>query len=73
MPWNSSSSEGLNPQTLGRNTFSSIAPLQKITELLDSCDGTVVIALERTFFPAGTDKRGGPNQADLSDVRLPAP
>lgn len=66
-------SEGLNPQTLGRNTFSSDAPLKKITELLDSCDGTVVIALERSFFPAGMDKRGGPNEADLSDVRLPTP
>ena len=53
-------SEGLIPHTVGRNTFSSDAPLKKITELLDGCEGAVVIALERSFFPSGIDKRGGP-------------
>ena len=43
-------SEGLIPHTVGRNTFSSDAPLKKITELLDGCEGAVVIALERLFF-----------------------
>jgi hypothetical protein len=66
-------SEGLIPHTVGRNTFSSDAPLKKVTELLDSCEGAVVVALERSFFPSGVGKRGGPNEAQLSDITLPTP
>jgi hypothetical protein len=65
--------EGFIPHTVGRNTFSSDAPLKKVTELLDSCDGAVVIALERSFFPSGTDKRGGPNESEISNIKLPTP
>jgi hypothetical protein len=66
-------SEGLIPYTVGRNTFSSDAPLKKVIELLDSCQGAVVIALERSFFPSGISKRGGPNESQLSDTKLPTP
>jgi hypothetical protein len=66
-------SEGLIPHTVGRNTFSSDAPLKKVIELLDSCQGAVVIALERSFFPSGIDKRGGPNETQLSNISLPTP
>ncbi|HLH98306.1 MAG TPA: hypothetical protein VKW08_24625 [Xanthobacteraceae bacterium] len=66
-------SEGLIPRTVGRNTFSADAPLKKVMELLESCQGAVVIALERTFFPSGIEKRGGPNESQLSNVRLPTP
>ncbi|MCU4121614.1 hypothetical protein [Variovorax sp. N23] len=66
-------SEGLVPHTVGRNTFSSDSPLKTVTELLDKCSGTVVIALERTFFASGIEKRGGPKELLLSDIRLPTP
>jgi hypothetical protein len=66
-------SEGLTPHTVGRNTFSSDAPLKAVTQLLKTCTGTVVIALERSYFPAGVSKRGGPNEAPLKEVRLPTP
>jgi len=66
-------SEGLIPHTVGRNTFSSDAPLKAVTELLDSCCGTVVIALERTYFETGVEKRGGPKESPLADIRLPTP
>ena len=66
-------SEGLVPHTVGRNTFSSDAPLKTVTELLDRCSGTVVIALERSYFPAGIEKRGGPKESALTGVRLPTP
>ncbi len=65
--------EGLVPHTVGRNTFSSDAPLKAVTALLDECVGTVVVALERSYFAQGVEKRGGPKQAGLSDVRLPTP
>ena len=66
-------SEGLVPHTVGRNTFSADAPLKAVTQLLDRCSGTVVIALERSYFASGTEKRGGPKEAALSDVKLPTP
>jgi len=66
-------SESLTPKTVGRNTFSADAPLKAITELMERCSGIVVIALERSYFPAGVDKRGGPRQANLTDTRLPTP
>ena len=66
-------SEGLIPHTVGRNTFSADSPLKTVTQLLDSCCGTVVIALERMYFPSGTDKRGGPKELPVVDVRLATP
>jgi hypothetical protein len=66
-------SEGIVPHTVGRNTFRSDAPLKAITELMDRCCGTVVIALERNYFATGIDKRGGPKEASLADIRLPTP
>lgn len=66
-------SEGFVPHTVGRNTFSSDAPLKTVTELMDKCSGTIVIALERTYFAEGTEKRGGPNAMQLTDIKLPTP
>lgn len=66
-------SEGLVPHTVGRNTFSADAPLKAVTALLDRCSGTVVIALERTYFAAGIEKRGGSKESALTEVRLATP
>ena len=66
-------SEGIVPHTVGRNTFSADAPLKTATQLMDKCSGAVVIALERSFFPSGTEKRGGPNEVTLTNVKLPTP
>jgi len=66
-------SEGLVPHTVGRNTFSSDAPLKTVTELLDKCSGTVVIALERMYFESGIEKRGGSKESPLLNIRLPTP
>ncbi len=66
-------SESLIPKTVGRNTFSADAPLKAITELMEKCSGIVVIALERSYFPSGLERRGGPRQVNLADTRLPTP
>jgi hypothetical protein len=66
-------SEGLIPHTVGRNTFSADAPLKTVTELMEKCSATVVIALERTYFPSGLEKRGGSKETSLSDIKLPTP
>ena len=51
--------EGLNPRTVGRNTFSADSPLKTVQQLMNQCSGTVVIALERTYFAQGIEKRNG--------------
>jgi hypothetical protein len=66
-------SEGLVPHTVGRNTFSVDTPLKTVSDLINSCSGAVIIALERSYFPSGTGKRGGPKEVALTDVRLPTP
>ena len=65
--------EGLDPHTVGRNTFSAGAPLKQVTELIDKCCGSVVIALERSHFQSGLEKRDGPKEAELKNVKLPTP
>lgn len=62
---------GLSPRTIGRNTFSSDAPLHAISDLMEQCDGAVVIALERYYFRGGEERRGAPSQIDLTNVSLP--
>jgi hypothetical protein len=66
-------SEGLEPHSVGRNTFSSDAPLKTITQLLKTCAGVVVIALERKYFPSGTEKRGSSSEKPLPETCLPTP
>lgn len=65
--------EGLSPNTVGRNMFSSDAPLRTIETLMDRCVGTVVLALERSYFPEGIDKRGGSSEKILTNIALPTP
>jgi len=64
-------SEGIIPHTVGRNTFASDSPLKTVMELMRKCRGTVVIALERTYFQTGLEKRGAATQTNLSEVRYP--
>jgi hypothetical protein len=66
-------SEGLLPHTVGRNAFGIDAPLKTVTDLMDKCVGCLVIALERSYFPSGMEKRGGPKEAPLTNVKLPTP
>lgn len=62
---------GLNPRTIGRNTFSADAPLRAVTDLMDECKGAVVIALERFRFPIGEERPGSVAHKELADVRMP--
>lgn len=66
-------SENLIPNTIGRNTFSSDSPLKSIKGLMDECSGILVIALERTYFEAGIEKRGSPNEITLSTTKFATP
>ena len=66
-------SENLIPNTVGRNKFTADSPLKAVNELMDECSGTIIIALERTYFPSGFDKRGGTNQQTLTDAKYSTP
>jgi len=66
-------SEGLIPNTVGRNKFTADSLLKTINELMDECHGTVIVALERTYFPSGLEKRGGEKEAELKEVKIPTP
>jgi hypothetical protein len=65
--------DGLIPHTIGRNTFSSDAPLKAVMDLMRTCSGAVVIALERSYFPHGIDKPGGTKASPLDEIRLATP
>ena len=63
--------EGLDPRTLGRSDWDSSAPLRPIVDLLAECSGAVILALERSYFQSGTERRGGDDEKQLSNVVLP--
>lgn len=65
--------EGMVPQTVGRNVFSTDRPLITVKECMDSCSGAVIVALERRFFRSGIERRGGPNETELSEVKVATP
>ena len=65
--------EGLMPCTVGRNYWTAGAPLKKVIELMEECAGVVIIALERTYFPAGVERRGHAKARELTEVRFATP
>ena len=62
---------GLTPNTIGRNTYSSEAPLRAVADLMDRCAGAVVVALERYYVGNGVERRGSPKEASLETVGFP--
>ncbi|MDF7817964.1 hypothetical protein P1X15_10170 [Runella sp. MFBS21] len=65
--------ENLIPNTVGRNKFTSGSPLKAINELMDECSGTIIVALERTFFSTGFEKRGGVKERQLTNTKYATP
>ncbi|MDR0368756.1 MAG: hypothetical protein LBH82_06415 [Bacteroidales bacterium] len=53
--------------------FSFESPLKTINELMNNCCGAVIIALERTYFPEGIEKRGSPKETMLKETKYPTP
>jgi len=61
-------SEGLLPHTLSRNEWSTLAPLDAVTELMARCQGAVILGLERYYFAKGTERRGSTLQRETASV-----
>lgn len=64
-------SAGLNPRTVGRNDFSSKAPLHRIAEVMDECHGSVVLAFERSRATHLLERPGSPDETQFESVRFP--
>jgi hypothetical protein len=62
---------GLVPRTAGRSSFSSSQPLQLVSELMEKCHGTVVVAFERTYIETGAERRGSPEMQAIKGSTLP--
>lgn len=62
---------GLTPQTLGRNFWSDKQPLVAISEKLDECGGTAILAFERTRITHGFDKPDSDDASPLDGEGLP--
>jgi hypothetical protein len=64
-------SNGLEPRTAGRTSFSADQPLVHVRDLMKKCAGTVIVAFERLYLREGTERRGSDKAAPLADVKLP--
>jgi hypothetical protein len=64
-------SQGVIPQTVGRTYFSSQQPLKAISELMEQCAGTIVLAFERTQIERAVEKRGSKDERIFADIKLP--
>lgn len=65
--------EGLIPQTVGRNYFTADSPFTGVNDLMATCHGIVVVALERLSITSGVEKRGSSLSMALSDVKIATP
>jgi hypothetical protein len=64
-------SNGFEPMTAGRTSFSSRQPLLHVRELMEQCAGTVVIAFERTHIEKAMELRGSSEEKPVSNTNLP--
>lgn len=61
---------GLDPRSIGRNTFTSHEPLERVKELMRECRGLIVVAFERTIIERGREARGlGKDPLEFRDRR----
>jgi hypothetical protein len=62
---------GMTTHTLGRSEFSSDAPLIAVKALMDTCDGAIVLALERLRFTEGLERPESADEKPLGPTSLP--
>jgi hypothetical protein len=60
---------GLDPRTIGRNTFTAGQPLDRIVEVMKGCSGILVLAFERTFVEKGYELRPDDEEPQHFDTR----
>lgn len=60
----------LAPRTVRRTDFADEKPLKHISNVLNECSGTIVVALERLHASDAVEFRNGVNPIGLTDIRL---
>jgi len=60
----------VNPTIIGKNTFPSGNPLNKIKEVMLESQGVIVVAYERKYVNRGIEKRGGREEKLIGDSML---
>lgn len=63
--------KGLNPRTVGRNDFSSTAPLLRIAKVMDEAHGCIVLAFERSRATELRERPDSPTEHRTQDVKFP--
>jgi hypothetical protein len=63
----------LQPRILNRLDWLAAKPLLSVDELMDRCDGVLVVAFERWFLGDAVEKRNSPNQRVVKGKCMPTP
>jgi hypothetical protein len=64
---------GVDPRMLGLNEYSPGNPVNKIREVMSTCDGVLVVAYERKQITRGLERRGASNERNISGENLTTP
>jgi hypothetical protein len=59
----------VDPRIIGLNEYPPGSPLDKIRDVMSSCDGVLVVAYERKHVTAGRERPGGIGERDLAGER----
>lgn len=62
---------GLMPQSLGRNYWSSQQPLRAIDELMSQCSGVAIVGFERLHVVQGIERRGSQSARPVTELGVP--
>jgi hypothetical protein len=64
---------GCDPRIINKNEYPTGSPVDKIAEVIRSCDGVIIVAYERTYLQAGVERRGGAEPAPLEKKTYTTP
>lgn len=63
----------LRPVVVGQTEYPNRAPIHAVRDLMETCDGAMVIGLEQLHVVEGRDKPGAEEERTLEDLHLPTP
>ena len=63
--------QGLEPHAVGITNFTSSQPLKLIEDLMNTCSGTVILAMERFYFESGIEYRDSDRTRNLRITKIP--